>query len=107
ICPAGHGIGFAPDGSEAYVSCGLSDELAIVDTTDFSVRRVPVAPDAGVLLESRYEPYALTVAPDGKVWVSNQHFVPNTATGPRDNRGIVVVDPRAGVVVEELAIDTE
>ena len=103
VCPAGHGIGFAPDGSEAYVSCGWSDELAVIDTTDFSVRRIPVAEDAGELTQSRYEPYALTVAPDGKVWVSNGHFIPNL----RDNRGIRVIDPAAGLVIEELSIDME
>jgi len=103
ICPAGHGIGFAPDGSEAYVSCGWSDELAVIDTTDFSVRRIPVAEDAGELTLARYEPYALSVAPDGKVWVSNGHFVPHL----RDNRGIRVIDPAAGRVIEELTVDTE
>jgi YVTN family beta-propeller protein len=109
ICPAGHGIGFSPDGGEAYVTCGLSDELAIVDTGDFSVRRVPVAPDAGRLGEARHEPYALTVAPDGRVWVSNTHLGRNPVDPTQwiDNRRIVVVDPRAGAVVEGLVVDLE
>lgn len=109
ICPAGHGIGFSPDGGEAYVTCGLSDELAIVDTVDFSVRRVPVGEDAGRLGEARYEPYALTVAPDGRVWVSNTHRSRNPANPTEwiDHRGIVVVDPGANALVDGLVVETE
>lgn len=98
VCPAGHGIAFAPDGREAYVSCGLSDEVAIVDTKTFAVSLVPVGPSPGELMSSRYAPYAVTVAPDGLVWASNGH---------RENLGLRVIDPVAKVERPELALDTE
>ncbi len=100
ICPSSHGIGFAPDGSQAYVSCGYSDELAIVDTASFEVRIVPVAEDAGTgeLFRTRYLPYALTVAPDGLVWVSS--------TSPL-NPGLRVIDPAAGAELPERALPLE
>lgn len=106
LCPAGHGIGFSPAGDFAYVTCGLSDELAIVDTGDFSVRRVAVEEDPGLLVEARYQPYALAVAPDGKVWVSNT-FAGPSPTGFLDNRGIVVIDPVSGERLDALSIATE
>lgn len=98
VCPAGHGIAFAPDGREAYVSCGFSDEVAIVDTKTFAVTRVPVGPSPGELMSSRYAPYAVTVAPDGLVWVSNGH---------RNSLGLRVVDPVSRKEREDLALDTE
>lgn len=96
-CPAGHGIAFSPDGREAYVSCGFSDEVAIVDTRTFEVARVPVGPSPGELMSSRYAPYAVTVAPNGLVWVSNGH---------RESLGLRVVDPVARREIPELALDT-
>ena len=95
ICPTSHGIGFAPDGSEAYVSCSWTEELAIIDTATFEVERHFVGPDPGTWPLLRYQPYALTVAPDGKVWTSN--------TGPVE-RGVRVFDPAARAEVPELAL---
>ena len=106
ICPASHGIGFSPTGDFAYITCGLSDELAIIDTDDFSVRRVPVGADPRLLVQARYQPYALAVAPDGRVWVSNT-FAGPSQEGFLDNRGLVVIDPQAGERIEALSIDTE
>jgi len=98
ICPTSHGIGFAPDGSEAYVSCGWTEEIAIVDTATFAVDRLFVGPQPGEWPLLRYQPYALTVAPDGKIWVSN--------TGPVET-GLRVLDPKARAEMPELAMPLE
>lgn len=76
LCPAAHGMGLAPDGSEAYVCCWGSDELAVVPLSDPGndtvVARVPVGPGGGDPTAPTYGPYAATVSPDGaEVWVSN------------------------------------
>lgn len=98
ICAASHGIGFSPDGSAAWVSCAWSDAVARVDTGDFSVQVIPVGPNPSEFTTSRYAPYAVTVAPDGKVWVSN------SAVG---NRGLRVIDPNTRAEIPELALATE
>ena len=77
LCPAGHGVGVAPDGSAAYVACWGSDELAVVTlgnspSDDAEVTRIPVGPGGGDPTDPLYGPYAATVSPDGgEVWVSN------------------------------------
>ncbi|HLU66494.1 MAG TPA: hypothetical protein VKZ63_09480 [Kofleriaceae bacterium] len=77
VCPAGHGIAAAPDGSAAYLACWGSDELAIVSldepvTSDAAVERIPVGPGGGDPTSPLFGPYAVTVSPDGgDVWVSN------------------------------------
>jgi DNA-binding beta-propeller fold protein YncE len=71
LCPGGHGVRLSPDGSRAYVSC-ISDEIAVVDlkTPGYPVRRIAMAADAGSAIAPKYEPYALTLAPSGDIWVS-------------------------------------
>lgn len=71
LCPAAHGVRLSLDETTAYATCG-SDELAIVDLLDPSlpVRRVPL-PDAATGTACQSCPYALGVAPDGRVWVSS------------------------------------
>jgi DNA-binding beta-propeller fold protein YncE len=77
VCPAGHGVGLAPDGSAAYVSCWGSDELGIVPlgdepSEDAEVVRVPIGEAPGDPGDPEFGPYAATVSPDGnEVWVSN------------------------------------
>lgn len=98
ICPTGHGIGFSPDGSEAYVTCSWTEEVAIVDTATFEVAYVHTGPEPGSFPMLRYQPYALAVAPDGRVWVSN--------TGPVE-KSIRVIDPARRQLVEEPAVLTD
>jgi DNA-binding beta-propeller fold protein YncE len=71
LCPAAHGVKLSPDGTRAFVSC-ISDEIAVVDltTAEHPVRRISMAADAGPAVAPKYEPYALTLAPSGDVWVS-------------------------------------
>jgi len=71
LCPGAHGVKVSPDGARAYVSC-ISDEIAVVDlaTPDHAVRRIPMAADAGTAIAPKYEPYALSLAPSGDIWVS-------------------------------------
>jgi DNA-binding beta-propeller fold protein YncE len=71
LCPAAHGVKLSPDGSRAYVSC-ISDEIAVVDLAapTAPAHRVRMAEDAGPAIAPKYEPYALTLAPSGDVWVS-------------------------------------
>lgn len=78
LCPAGHGMGLAPDGSAAYVTCWGSDELAIVPlgdepSSEAEVVRLPIQEGAGGNPTApTFGPYAATVSPDGsEVWVSN------------------------------------
>jgi DNA-binding beta-propeller fold protein YncE len=110
ICPTSHGIGFSPDGSEAYVSCGWTEEIAIIDTATFDVERHFVGPDPGNWPLLRYQPYALAVAPDGKVWVSNTGGCTSTtgcgAAGSGE-RGVRVFDPARRADVPELAIQLD
>ena len=95
LCPAGHGMGLAPDGSAAYVTCWGSDELAIVSldepSNDTEVIRLPVADNAGGNPEDpTFGPYAATVSPDGtEVWVSNL-----------ENKSLSVYDVEAGAFDE-------
>jgi len=74
VCPTAHGLGLSPDGKTLYVTCSLSDELAIVDVSTDQPKvlaKLPVGPSPGPLGNPVYMPYALTVAPDGNVWVSD------------------------------------
>lgn len=80
LCPTAHGMGESPDGQRLYVTCTFSDQLAVVDVRD------PAAPQVirKVSLGAGSAPYALSVAPDGRVWIST--------TGANDVR---VYDPAA------------
>jgi len=77
LCPAAHGIGVAPDGSAAYVSCWGSGEVAVVSlaepiTDDAEVTRVPIGVGPDDPTDPIYGPYAASVTPDGaEVWISN------------------------------------
>ncbi|HEY0840575.1 MAG TPA: hypothetical protein VGD74_10355, partial [Vulgatibacter sp.] len=98
ICPAGHGIAFDPGRDRAFVSCGFSDQVAMIDGRTFAVTRIDVAPDPGLPPTPRYEPYAVAIAPDGAVWISN--------TG-RANTGLRVIDPQRLEEDPSKRIDTE
>jgi DNA-binding beta-propeller fold protein YncE len=70
VCPAPHGLGFSPDGATLYAAC-YSDELAVVNLGDGTVKRVKVAANAGDAWSARYEPYGLAVSPSGAdVWLA-------------------------------------
>jgi hypothetical protein len=70
ICPAAHGVRLSPDETRLYATCG-PDEIAVVTLPAMTVRRVPLIPgsvEGGTCIRC---PYALSVAPDGVVWVSS------------------------------------
>jgi DNA-binding beta-propeller fold protein YncE len=76
VCPTAHGEGLSPDEKTLYVTCALSDELAVVDVSNPSkptvTMKLPVGPAPGPVGTPSYSPYALSVDPaDGTVWVSN------------------------------------
>lgn len=76
VCPTAHGMGLSADEKTLYVTCSLSDELAILDVSDRArptiTRKLPVGPSAGTPGMPVYSPYALKVSPkDGSVWISN------------------------------------
>lgn len=98
ICPASHGIAFDRTRGRTYVSCGFSDQVAMIDGGTFAVTRIDVAPDPGMPPTPRYEPYAVAVAPGGDVWISN--------TG-RANLGLRVIDPDRLEEDAARRIDTE
>jgi hypothetical protein len=93
LCPAAHGVRVTADGSTLYATCG-PDQLAVVDlaAADFPVRWVAVPgggpADAAACVRC---PYALALAPDETVWLSN--LGPNS--GSAGGRGSVeVFDPQ-------------
>lgn len=75
LCPTTHGQGLSADGRTLYVTCSLSDQLAIVDVGDPAkpvVRaRVDIGSPPGPAGNPRFAPYALAVHRDGGVWISN------------------------------------
>ena len=79
LCPAAHGVRLLPDGSKLFATCG-PDEIVVVDLADpaWPARRVPL-PGLSEQIVCLRCPYALTVAPDGTVWVSS--------LGPTGGRG--------------------
>lgn len=76
VCPTVHGEGLSADGKTLFVTCALSDQLAVLDVSDPEhpqvTRKLAVGPDPGSLALPAYSPYALAVSPkDGTVWISN------------------------------------
>ena len=75
VCPTAHGMGLSPDGQRLYVTCSLSDELAVLDVRDPQkpqvTARVHVGPQPGQLGNPAYAPYALAVDAGGLVWISD------------------------------------
>jgi len=78
MCPASHGIGLAGDSTTAYVSCFLSDQIAVVTLAEpwDQVALFPVGPSPAPLGSNpAYGPYAVAVQePTGmprRLWVSN------------------------------------
>ncbi len=88
VCPTAHGQGLSQDGKRLFVTCTLSDELAVLDVANPSqpalVAKVAVGANPGQLGHPSYAPYALSVHPNGTVWISNN--------GSKDVR---VFDPQA------------
>jgi len=92
LCPLAHGVHLSSDGQTLYSSCG-TDEIAIVNLASPS----PAA--QRVLLPGSVEspscghcPYALSIGPDGKVWVSS--LGPNA--GVSGGGSLHVYDPQLG-----------
>ncbi|MGC3959918.1 MAG: hypothetical protein QM813_18915 [Verrucomicrobiota bacterium] len=75
VCPTAHGMGLSADGQQLYVTCSLSDELAVLNVENPQqpqlVKKLPVGPRPGPAGNPAYAPYALAVHPDGLVWISN------------------------------------
>jgi hypothetical protein len=71
ICPAAHGVRLSADSRTLYATC-LTDEIAVVDVSDpnLPVQRV-LLPNSSETPSCSHCPYALSVAPDGAVWVSS------------------------------------
>lgn len=99
LCPAGHGVGLAPDGQAAYVACWGSDELAVVSLAapigdEADVVRVPLGDGTCNPTAPAYGPYAATVSPDGgEVWVSNL-----------EGKSLAVYDVDAGAFDDERRV---
>lgn len=98
VCSAGHGMGFSPDENTAYVVCYMSDQLAVVDLETQSVQRLILGQDAGAPPAPRYQPYALAVAPDGRVFIS---------TGGPGKKGVLVYEPGQTEIDSSKLIPTE
>jgi DNA-binding beta-propeller fold protein YncE len=98
VCSAGHGIGFSPDENTAYVVCYMSDQLAVVDLETQVVQRLILGQDAGAPPAPRYQPYALAVAPDGRVFIS---------TGGPGKKGVMVYEPGQAEIDSSSLMPTE
>jgi hypothetical protein len=91
LCPAAHGVRLSRAGTILYATCG-PDQMAVVDlrVPGLPVRLVSVplagAPDATTCNRC---PYALAVAPDDTVWLSN--LGPNAGLTGRGS--VEVYDP--------------
>ena len=90
LCPAAHGVRLSPDEKQLYATCG-PDEIAVVELAAMTVRRVFLAPETKEETPTCGRcPYAISVAPDGVVWVSSTGMGTNA-------RGLVsLYDPAAG-----------
>lgn len=86
VCPTAHGMGLSPSGKLLYVTCSLSDEVAVVNVEDPQkpqvVARVRVGPQPSQVGNPAYAPYALAVHPSGLVWISNNKSLDVRAFDP-------------------------
>jgi DNA-binding beta-propeller fold protein YncE len=81
VCVTAHGEGLSADEKTLYVSCALSDQLAVLDITNHAkpvvTKILPVGPTPIAIPGSTtpsYGPYALSVSPsDGTVWISDNN----------------------------------
>lgn len=75
LCPTAHGQGLSADGRTLYVTCSLSDQLAVLDVSDPAkplIRaKVNISALPGMPGAPEHAPYALAVHPNGTVWISN------------------------------------
>lgn len=70
ICPLTHAVRLTPDGQTAYASCS-TDALAVVNlASDPPVAERKILPGGFEGSGCAYCPYALSLAPDGAVWLS-------------------------------------
>ncbi len=88
VCPAEHGMALSADGATLYVACYGNDAVAVVDAISdgFEHELVELGPDADLLPENRYAPYAATFDPDGRTlwlscWESGDLRAFNTSSG--------------------------
>jgi hypothetical protein len=98
ICPAAHGVRLSADETRLYATCG-PDEIAVVELPALTVRRVPLAMDSVEGAACGRCPYALSVAPDGVVWISS------TGAGATGRGAISLFDPAlpGGGAIDEAA----
>lgn len=76
VCPTAHGMGLDAAQRLLYITCSLSDELAVLDISDPGAPRlqgrVPMVTGQAPEQPATAQPYALAIHPtDGSVWVSN------------------------------------
>ena len=92
LCPVAHGVRLSADEKRLYATCG-TDEIAIVrlDDPSLPVQRV-LLPGAVESVNCTRCPYALSIAPDGTVWVSNL----GPSGGTSGGGSIQIYDPRTG-----------
>jgi hypothetical protein len=94
LCPAAHGVRLSRDERTLYATCG-PDMMAVVDlaASPPAVRRLPlISEEATRLGTCQLCPYALAIAPDGLVWISNL----GPSNGSMGRGSLMFFDPRLG-----------
>ncbi len=107
VCPAIQGLAVSPDGRQLYVTCTLSDELAVLDVSLPSqpqvVAKIPVGPSPGKPGTPSYAPYALRVHKSGAVWISNNKSADVRVFDPQTRQ----MDPAKIVPVGSMAMSAD
>jgi DNA-binding beta-propeller fold protein YncE len=104
VCPTGHGMGLSPDGKTLYLVCTQSDQLAVLDVSDYTqpkiLQKLNVGPAPGPVGEPAYAPYALSVYTDGTVWISDNGDGTVRVYDPKTMQ----MDPQRVIVVGGVAM---
>jgi DNA-binding beta-propeller fold protein YncE len=71
VCPAAHDLELSGDGRTLYVTCQMTDQIALFDVDTHAVRRFDLGPTPATPLRPQCAPFGVLLAPtDGRLWIS-------------------------------------